>query len=276
MKKISMVLLVGVLMLASTMSVSAHYWNQTYNSTDIFYNYGKVGIGTTTPAYKLDIDTTDTGGIRALISSISGGETANYARIITTGTGVFGGLRGTDSNIWINSDVSSMNQARGGVYKITMDSLSTETTNITNSVDGLFVTIADGYDNAQDFNIKKMNFLSLNSVYNDNGGGKINVSTDLIGIDIPDLKFPSNNTYGIKIAKQTSGTNNYGIVLDGDGSGSDLVLGGNQESRIYGNSGDIVLNPSSDVNIPDLSGNGTAYVCVDSSGNLYRSLTACV
>lgn len=41
------------------------------------------------------------------------------------------------------------------------------------------------------------------------------------------------NQYGIWIEDQTSGSNNYGIVLDGDGAGADIVFGATQDSSIY-------------------------------------------
>ncbi len=47
------------------------------------------------------------------------------------------------------------------------------------------------------------------------------------------------NLAGIWIKKQTAATNNYGIVLAGDGAGSDIVFGPNQETRIYSQSGEL-------------------------------------
>ncbi len=44
---------------------------------------------------------------------------------------------------------------------------------------------------------------------------------------------------GIHIKPQTIGTANYGIILDGDGAGSDIVFGTNQEARIYSDSGEL-------------------------------------
>ena len=44
---------------------------------------------------------------------------------------------------------------------------------------------------------------------------------------------------GIHIKPQTIGTANYGIILDGDGAGSDIVFGPNQEARIYSDSGEL-------------------------------------
>jgi hypothetical protein len=57
------------------------------------------------------------------------------------------------------------------------------------------------------------------------------------------------NAYGIYLEQQTAGVNNYGIVLDGDGIGSDLVLGGNQEVRLYGDTGNFIVDTSGNVGI---------------------------
>lgn len=53
------------------------------------------------------------------------------------------------------------------------------------------------------------------------------------------------NCYGIIVSDQTVGINNYGIWLNGYGSGSDIVIGANKEAAInINNDGDLELNPS--------------------------------
>jgi len=49
------------------------------------------------------------------------------------------------------------------------------------------------------------------------------------------------NEYGIWLEQQTRGTNRMGIVLDGDGAGTDIVFGPNQEARIYSSSGELFV-----------------------------------
>lgn len=47
------------------------------------------------------------------------------------------------------------------------------------------------------------------------------------------------NAFGIKVDKQTYGTNKMGIWLNGDGAGADIVFGPNQETRIYSSAGEL-------------------------------------
>ncbi|MBI5676505.1 MAG: hypothetical protein HZC48_11875 [Nitrospirae bacterium] len=54
---------------------------------------------------------------------------------------------------------------------------------------------------------------------------------------------------GLWIDKQTKGTTKYGIVLNGDGIGADLVLGASKETRLYGSSGNLIVNTSGKVGI---------------------------
>ncbi|HDH53198.1 MAG TPA: tail fiber domain-containing protein [Nitrospirae bacterium] len=62
-------------------------------------------------------------------------------------------------------------------------------------------------------------------------------------------KINITNLAGIWIEKVTAGTNNYGIVLDGDGIGADVVLGANRETALYGNAGDFIIDTAGNVGI---------------------------
>lgn len=54
--------------------------------------------------------------------------------------------------------------------------------------------------------------------------------------DFPDFGGTVDSVTGLWIDKQTYGTNNYGIVLDGDGAGADIVFGPNQNVSLYSKS----------------------------------------
>ncbi|MBI5674449.1 MAG: hypothetical protein HZC48_01310 [Nitrospirae bacterium] len=54
---------------------------------------------------------------------------------------------------------------------------------------------------------------------------------------------------GLWIDKQTKGTTKNGIVLNGDGIGADLVLGASKETRLYGSSGNLIVNTAGKVGI---------------------------
>lgn len=55
------------------------------------------------------------------------------------------------------------------------------------------------------------------------------------------------NVTGLWIDKQTLGTNNYGIVLNGDGAGADIVLGSAQDIQIYGTSSDNSITTTAEI-----------------------------
>ncbi len=199
---------------------------------DLIVN-GKLGVGTDAPSasYKLDVSSTDLNGIIVTVNQIDGGNTANLAKITTSGSANLSSSRGTDSTVLVEGNHSTINNLVGGLYKVTLDSDTSGTTEITNNITALRATIADYIENAQDFNIANVYYLDIKSIYYGEDG--VFAVTNQIGLSVPALTFPSTNTYGIKIAEQTSGTNNYGIVLDGNGAGSDIVFGPNQEARIY-------------------------------------------
>ena len=51
------------------------------------------------------------------------------------------------------------------------------------------------------------------------------------------------NSYGVYIDAVTGATNNYGLVLAGDGVGSDIVFGASQDASIYYDGDDLVISP---------------------------------
>ena len=62
--------------------------------------------------------------------------------------------------------------------------------------------------------------------------------------DFADTGGTVTNVAGLWIDKQTFGTNNYGIVLNGDGAGADIVLGASQDHKISydGTDDETVIN----------------------------------
>ncbi len=81
---------------------------------------------------------------------------------------------------------------------------------------------------------------SVVSLYSDWIGGTVNNVYGIhSSIDYSGGLFAIDNLYGIYVQKATGGTNNYGIVLAGDGAGADIVFGPNQEAKIYSNAGEL-------------------------------------
>jgi hypothetical protein len=57
------------------------------------------------------------------------------------------------------------------------------------------------------------------------------------------------NAFGIKVNKQTYGTNRMGIWLNGDGYGADIVLGSNQETRLYGSQSNFIIDTIGNIGV---------------------------
>jgi hypothetical protein len=69
------------------------------------------------------------------------------------------------------------------------------------------------------------------------GTGTFN-GTQATGLYIQDIDMDLTNNVAIWLEPQTNAdTNNYGIVLDGNGAGSDIVFGPNQDVKMYRDAG---------------------------------------
>jgi hypothetical protein len=66
----------------------------------------------------------------------------------------------------------------------------------------------------------------------------------------------TNSTYAqIWLEQITRGTDNYGIVLEGDGEGADIAFGTAQETKLYGYGGDFIIDTAGNVGIGTASPN---------------------
>jgi hypothetical protein len=74
-----------------------------------------------------------------------------------------------------------------------------------------------------------------------NGTGTFNITNAVhfMAQDFANFNGTITNTAGLWLDRQTRGSNNYGIVLDGDGEGSDIVFGdsGGNRPKIYSSGG---------------------------------------
>ncbi len=81
----------------------------------------------------------------------------------------------------------------------------------------------------------------LENYYGFHSYGGVSGSGNISGTDwrhayfenFPDFGGTRTNVTGLWIDQQTRGTNNYGLVLDGEDNGADIVFGNSQEARIY-------------------------------------------
>lgn len=85
------------------------------------------------------------------------------------------------------------------------------------------------------------------------------------------------NQVGLYIEPMSAATNNYGIVLDGDGAGSDIAFGASQETSLYGNSGDLVVDTAAGNGIvmKSTSGSTCHRLTVNDSGALSTTPVTC-
>jgi len=88
---------------------------------------------------------------------------------------------------------------------------------------------------------------SLTTYYGFHSMGGAGGSGNISGTDwrhayyenFPNFGGTINAVTGLWIDRQTRGTNNYGIVLNGDGAGADIVFGTTQAAKIYANAGEL-------------------------------------
>ena len=229
-KPISLLLMVGILLIGVNL----------YAAGDLIVN-GKLGIGTTAPSYPLHIVTTDEATALRLEPTINTLTALNnyaaYYKIIPADTaltsGIFtafsgnvkldgGGsvlkLQGAENNIVLNSGtISTIDAAIGSKVELRRASGNSAAHTITDYYGFYsFGNASSGTGNISGTNWRHAYFKNF-PIY----GGTIT------------------NVAGLWIDRQTRGTNNYGIVLNGDGAGSDIVFGTSQNASIYSSAGEL-------------------------------------
>ncbi|RJO61047.1 hypothetical protein C4544_03865 [candidate division WS5 bacterium] len=184
------------------------------------------------PAFLLNLNgnSTDAGGtgfvmnarannVAATTGNLSGGSFNSLLK----GSGVMGEVIGLTNYLILGTNAGSYN-----VNKIT----------------GNRVDLSLGAANNQNH--------TISSYYGFHSKGTITGSGNLSGTnwyhayfeDFPAFSGTRTTVAGLWINKQTRGTNNYGIVLNGDGAGSDIVFGTTQLGRIYSASGRLYAQDS--------------------------------
>ncbi len=152
---------------------------------------------------------------------------------------------------------SSWTQARGGDLEFWFNSLEAGSSAFTH-IYGLNVVVRDRYENNRNYSGDSIVLLRTNGAYT--GNGTVSVE-DMIGAMIENPStytedeiepLSATNLYGIKVEKQTVGVNNYGIVLNGDGEGADIVMGAGQDVKLYGQNGDFIIDSNGNVIIQNL------------------------
>jgi hypothetical protein len=129
---------------------------------------------------------------------------------------------------------------------------------------GAYYGIDRKQDNKRDWTLQDL--IGVDIKFNDQGGGIGKLTTDeLYGARFQAFatgaQFIATTAMGIYVGKHTGATNSYGIVLDGDGDGSDIVFGsasGTNRVRVSGNSTSGELTVTGDLNATgEVKSNGT-------------------
>ena len=235
-----------------------------YAAGDLVVN-GKLGIGTTPLAPKATLVSTNMRGLSVGVTT----NTNNAGGLIYGGrySVTIDGTTSTDSITGQEAVLDMMSDLSGTVpggeaaaYSFQIGTPDSAGSTTVTKVVGLQYMLNRHYANTRTYNVTdSYGFLSL---IQDGGptGTAINVTNHYHQyLDDPGVlsKVNINNLYGMFIEKMTAGTNNYGLVLDGNGAGADIVMGPNQETRIYSAQEVTPTNQYVGIWVKDSGGNAT-------------------
>lgn len=235
-----------------TSGVNAGLRIKTDGDTNTFYvdgTNGYVGIGEGTPASKLDIESTDVVGLNVQTNST-----------LTVPSSNSYGMKNT---LTINSAVNDTYNYISQKNTIDIDEADSIIGDVTN-VEGLIKFNAlsgpTTYSNVYGFKefLSRIgingtqtltNYYGFYSKSSASGSGAFDGTNwyHFYAQDFAAYGGTVTNTAGLWLEKQTYGANNYGIVLNGDGAGADLVLGSAQDIQIYGTSADNSLTTTAEI-----------------------------
>lgn len=226
MKKKNFILVVSLLFIAVNL----------YAAGDLIVN-GKVGIGGSTPLYPMHITTTDEATSLRVESTIDNLSVLNnfaaYYKMIAADTaltmGIFSGVSG---NVLFTGGGTVL-RLQGAENNIVLQSATASTIGL---AVGSKVELRRSGVNANHTLTDYYGFHSFNS---SGGSGNINGTNwrHAYYEDFNSFGGTVANVAGLWIDKQTLGTNNYGLVLNGDGAGADIVFGASQQASIYSTGG---------------------------------------
>ena len=258
---------------------------------------GNLGVGTDTPAAKLDILSNDFGGLNVDVTK--------------TGTGWLTGAKFTFTDSSSAQNLSGMRVTYTHTGSVITNHVASSTTmNLQGSgSSGMDVgkighayslyfkgPAGSGYNytnaNAYAFGLRAMvgtlgtrthyirNIGGLQILHQYDNSSRTLSAENLYGIIVGDISQYSsgglnyvNNAGGIQVNKQTDSAggrigNLQGIWLNGDGTGADLVLGANKETKLYGSSGNLIIDTAGKMGIGTT--NPTAKLQV-AGGDVYTS-----
>lgn len=198
----------------------------------LYFNVRNVGTGLTPLKFGASIEwgTIDNliyAGIDSQIFFNGPDDTSNYNWALTAPARI----RSLNSNVFLGRNKT----ADGGIITIPSNSWMTNT----------YISTEKRHSNERGFDISRYHQLYISSAYNDDGQGSQDISfTNLEQIKIDNFALSTHMKAayltGLKIDQQTGASiANYGIVLNGDGAGADIVFGPNQNASIFSNAGEL-------------------------------------
>jgi hypothetical protein len=227
---------------------------------DLLVN-GKIGVGLGggNPAYPLDVNAVGTArGLNIGIETVSNpdkGATAFLGTVYFLGGDAFSrGLKAARYDIRVqgapdnNSATLNYNDFGAQENTITVGNQNYSGAYTFNA--NQFAVLAQ-YQRANN-NIRPMTFQNVYGFVSGaepGAGGSGTITFDkyyhyFVGGFNNSSSMVANNQYGVYISHLNGATNNYGIVLAGDGAGSDIVFGPSKDASIYSSAGELFVKDS--------------------------------
>lgn len=214
-----------------------------------------IGIGKSSSLLaKLHVESTNEATIKTVANKTANGSINMFrADLKASGSIAMDVLTAFENNVEYAGDAATIGTLRGAINNIVFKSTEGVGTTTVATALGAEFSISKGTNNTQNFTFTNMaKIINLKSA---RGGaaGDIDFQNGLVGLYIQNFLInnqvaDTGDNTAIWLERQTSsainGGTDRGIVLDGDGAGSNAVFGANQESDISFNGTDLAFTSS--------------------------------
>ena len=245
-KTILLFLMVGILLIGVNL----------YAAGDLIVN-GKLGVGVSTPTRAIDVENTDQTALNVnaikstntwlngtfITDSINSSDAGSNAFVVWPYHYAIGSTGGIMRGALFNAELrgsGTMSAIAGMQNQIVIKTDSGDYT--IDTVTGNELLLTNG-GIASTNNHTITNFYGIHSYGTNAAPGYATTSgtnwRHAYFENFPDFGGTITNVAGLWVDQQTRGTNNYGIVLNGDGAGADIVFGATQEASIYSSAGEL-------------------------------------
>jgi hypothetical protein len=210
---------------------------------------GKLSVGTSpNTAYKIDVNTTtETRGMRVQGTGSVDDAVVQGLNVVAFCSSGDCSLTGFLNQVRIETAAPTLSYSAGaGMNSIQLRNPSIGTTTVP-LLRAMTASINLGGPNARTWNVANVDMIySAGIKDSDTIGSGVELSVNNFKhINIADTAASNliaiTNQTGMWIDKQSKGTTNYGIVLNGDGAGSDIVFGSANNIKLYANAGDLFV-----------------------------------